>query len=153
MTLRSIALLAVLLLTTLFVALNWGAIMTPTTLSLGVASIEAPLGLIMLGLLLLVSSAFLLFILYLQTGVLLETRRQIRETRSSRELADQAEASRFTELRHYLETELAALAARDAAAFAELHTRIEETGNSLAAALGELEDRLEQTGRPAASAS
>ncbi len=77
MTLRSIALLAVLLLTTLFVALNWGAIMTPTTLSLGVASIEAPLGLIMLGLLLLVSSAFLLFILYLQTGVLLETRRQI----------------------------------------------------------------------------
>ncbi|KAF7600104.1 MAG: Signal transduction histidine kinase [Candidatus Dactylopiibacterium carminicum] len=149
MTLRSAVLLVVLLFAGLFVVLNWIAIMAPTTLSLAVATINAPLGLIMLGLLLLVSAAFLVFILYLQTGVLLETRRQIRDTRASRELADQAEASRFTELRSYLASELVMLAQRDAEARAELHKRIEETGNSLAAAIGELEDRIERNGLPA----
>ena len=42
----------------------------------------------------------------LQTSALLETRRHSRELQASRELADQAEASRFNELRNFLEVEL-----------------------------------------------
>ena len=52
---------------------------------------------------------------------------------ASRDLADKAEASRFTELRHFLEQ----LEARQ-------RTVIEQAGNSLAASVGELEDKVER---------
>jgi uncharacterized integral membrane protein len=124
MQLRNVVLILVLLLVAIFAALNWSAIMAPTTLSLGVAQVQAPLGLVMLGLLAVLSTIFLLYVVYLQTSVLLETRRHQKELQAQRELADQAEASRFTELRGYLDA------------------RIHEIENSLSAQLGEMRDRL-----------
>jgi hypothetical protein len=52
---------------------------------------------------------------------------------ASRDLADKAEASRFTELRQFLEQ----LEARQ-------RTVIEQTGNSMAASVGQLEDKVER---------
>jgi uncharacterized integral membrane protein len=106
MQLRNVVLLIVLAAVIVFAALNWNAFMTPTTLSLGVAQVQAPLGLVMLGLTAALTLVFLLYVVYLQTTVLLETRRHARELQAQRELADQAEASRFTELRNYLDTRL-----------------------------------------------
>ena len=100
-----VLLLFVLAGTAAFVTLNWGAVITPVDLSLGVGMVKMPLGLVMLGLLLAITALFLVFVLFLQTSVLLETRRQAKEIRASRDLADQAEASRFTELRSFLEAE------------------------------------------------
>ena len=57
----------------LFTAANWNAFITQTTLSLVFASVEAPLGLMLLGMLVLLSVLFLIYVVYLQSSVLLET--------------------------------------------------------------------------------
>jgi uncharacterized membrane protein len=149
MQLRTLLLVLVLALTAAFAAVNWSAFTAATALSLGFTTVEAPLGLIMLALTALIAVLFLVFIVYLQTGVLLEARRHARELEAQRQLADQAEASRFTELRAFLEKEIARLAAEIDSTRADLRTAIEQSGNSLAAQLGELEDRLERRSAPA----
>lgn len=124
MQLRNVVLLVVLGVVALFAALNWRVIVAPTTLSLGFAEVQAPLGLVLLVVLAVVSALFLFYLVYLQSSVLLEHRRHARELETQRELADQAEASRFTELRTLLEA------------------RLDQLENSLAASIGDLADRL-----------
>lgn len=106
MKLRTVALLLLFVLVALFVALNWSAFLTPTPLTVGFARFEAPLGLLMLSLTAVVVAALLLYILVQQASVILELRRSARELHSHRELADKAEASRFTELRTVLQADL-----------------------------------------------
>jgi hypothetical protein len=136
----TLLLLLVLVAVVLFAALNWHAIVAPTTVSLLVTDIQAPLGLLLLGITVLISALFLIFVVYLQTTVLLEARRHSRELQTQRELADSAEASRFTELRGHLDTGLRKLSD-------DVRASIEQSGNSLAAYIGELEDRLEHRDR------
>lgn len=155
MKLHSLLLLLVLAVIVAFAALNWGVFISPTELSLGYTTVNMPLGLIMLGLLAVVTTLFLVFVVYLQGSVLLEARRHSRELQVNRELADQAEASRFTELRTFLESELTkqaiqngesreALLARIDRLEQEFQTYMEQSGNTLAAYIGELEDRIEK---------
>lgn len=151
MQLRTLLLLVVAGLIAVFVALNWAVVMTPSTLSLGFMDIQASLGLVMLGLMVLLSVLFLVYIVYLQGSVLMDGRRHARELQANRELADKAEASRFSELRAFLEAELTKLAAQNVALKTELGQRIEESGNGIAACIGELEDRLERKTPPAGS--
>ncbi len=138
-----------------FSALNWGVFLSPTELSLGYTTVQIPLGLVMLGLLVFITALFLVFVVYLQGSALLETRRHSRELRKNREIADEAEASRFTELRTFLEMELAKQAEQNTESRAAVLTRIdqlehdfrsfmEQSENTLAAYIGELEDRLEK---------
>lgn len=96
----------------LLVALNWTAYTAPTALSLGFVDISAPLGLIMLVFTALVSALFVVYILVQQAGVILAGRRYAKEAKAQRELADKAEASRFTELRTLLEGEMRRMEAR-----------------------------------------
>jgi uncharacterized integral membrane protein len=161
MRLRTLLLIALILLIAAFVALNFESILQPTTLYLGVASVQAPLGLVMLGMLVAVLVVFLLALVYFQTTHLMEVRRITREAAEQRTLADKAEASRFTELREFLRTEIQATATRDAELSGQLirkmdsvrealATTIEQTGNGISANLGELEDRLERQLPPGA---
>lgn len=85
-----------------FVALNWSAIMTPTTLSLGVAAVQAPLGFLMLALMTLFTALFLVFVLYSRASGFFKERNHSREMQATQNLADNAETSRFTELRELL---------------------------------------------------
>ena len=155
MKVPTLLLLLVLTVIVVFATVNWGVITAPATVSLLVTDAQAPLGLIMFGLTVLVTVLFLVFVAYLQTSVLLDARRHSRELRAQRELADKAEASRFTDLRIYLDTELRKLGEQVAEsrvgvttridlAQQDLRTTIEQSGNSLAAHIGELEDRLER---------
>jgi len=141
-------------------ALNWETFNTPTELWLGVTTIYAPLGIVMLGLTAILTAFFLTFIIYLQSSVLLEARRHAKELQVNRELADQAEASRFTELRHFIETELQSVVRQDGETRTALLARldrldasvvaaVDQSGNSLAAQIGEVEDRLERDGKVA----
>ena len=136
-------------------ALNWAALSAPASGSLGVASIEAPLGLIMLGLTTLLGAVFLAYVFYLHSSVMLEARRHNKEMTAQRELADKAEVSRFTELRVFLEAQqqqelaaqkesAAALSARLDQLEKSLEARAEQSDNGIAAQIGELEDRLER---------
>lgn len=155
MKLQSLLLLIILAVIAIFAALNWGVFVSPTELSVGYTTINMPLGLIMLGLLAIVTTLFLVFVVYLQGSVLLEARRHSKELQANRELADQAEASRFTELRTFLEAELTKQSGQDVDAKDAILARIdrlehefqsfmEQSGNTLAAYIGELEDRLEK---------
>lgn len=159
MSLRSVLIALVLLFLVVFAAINWTAFNTPTQLSLLVTEIHAPLGLIMLLITGVLAVLFLVFIVYMQTSVLIDARRNAKEMQAQRELADRAEASRFTELRAYLEKELEAqrVAGRSSAdavlsrvelAERTLRDELEQNTNSLSAYIGELEDRLEHA-RPA----
>jgi uncharacterized integral membrane protein len=153
----TLLLLIVLTCIVVFAAVNWSVITAPATVSLLVTDVQAPLGLIMLGLTVLVTVLFLIFLAYLQTSVLLDARRHSRELRAQRELADQAEASRFTDLRGFLETEMrklggqvaesrASVTARLDRAEQDMRTALDQSANSLAAHIGELDDRLLRAG-------
>jgi uncharacterized membrane protein len=157
MKIRTLFLLIVIAAIAVFAALNWNAFMTKTSLSLGVAAVEAPLGLIMLAIVVFLAVFFLIFVVYLQTSFLLEARRTAKELQSNRELAENAETSRFTELRGFLEAEMKKQADLDAQSRAavlarldqldsDLRSSVEQTGNTLSAYIDELEDRLERSG-------
>lgn len=106
MSLRSLLLLLVGLAILAFVGTNWAVMMEPTHLSLIVTEVDAPLGLVMLALLAGVSCLFVVMIAYMQGTVLVETRRHAKELAAQRDLADKAEASRFTDLRAHLDQEM-----------------------------------------------
>ena len=95
MYLRTLLILIVLGAVAIFAAINWNAFMAPTTLSVVFANVEAPLGLILLVAIGLLTLLFLLYVVYLQSAILMENRRNARELQAQRELAEQAEASRY----------------------------------------------------------
>ncbi len=147
------ALLAILVLGAagLFAALNWNVLSSETTLSLGFTTVQAPLGASLLGLAL----VFLVYVVYLLSAALLESRRHARELRAQREIAENAEASRLYQLKVAVEEALRErndqsaelrheILARLEKLEGELRTALEQSSNSLAACLGEIEDRLER---------
>ena len=146
MNLRTLFLLLIVAAIAALAVLNWGELTAPSLMSLGVVSIEAPLGLIMLGLTALLGVFFIAYVLSLQSSVLLDTRRHSKEMTAQRELADKAEASRFTELRAFLETQhqqvQSQLIARLDTLEARLAARAQESDNSTAAYVGQLEQQL-----------
>jgi len=83
--------------------MNWPTLNAPVPLWLGVTTIAAPLGTLMLVLF----GIVVVLMLVEQSIALGENRRYGRDLEAQRKLADQAEASRFTELRTYLANELA----------------------------------------------
>jgi len=144
MGIRTGILLFVVLVIAALAALNWGTLATPTLMSLGFMQVTAPLGMIMLGLTVLLGILFIAYVIYLQSSVLLETRRHTKEMQVQRDLADKAEASRFTELRNFLEAQENTHMSRNAERHAALIARVEQLENTLAAHVGQLEDRLDR---------
>jgi hypothetical protein len=129
---------------------------------LAFAEVQAPLGLIMLAITGFICGLFLVYILFQQAGVILEARRYAKELNAQRELADKAEASRFTEMRAFLDGELRRLEAQRSSEMRELGERIEasaqrlremlaESTRSLSAYVGEVEDKLDRLLGPAAA--
>ncbi|MDO8373736.1 MAG: hypothetical protein V4639_01900 [Pseudomonadota bacterium] len=154
MRIRTIVLIVAIVLMAGFAALNLDEFSRPSLLSLGFTTVQMPLGMVMLVLLAAVLLVFLATTLYIQSTHLLEMRQSTRALTAQRELADKAEASRFTELRQYLEAQAVVAQQREAAHGTVLAERlaqtqqvligkIEQSGNTLAAYIGELEDRLE----------
>lgn len=155
MNARTLAIAIALFLLAVFALLNWSAFSTPTALTLGFAEVQAPLGLVMLVVTGIVSGLFLVYIVYQQAGAILESRRYEKELRANRELADKAEASRFTELRAYLASELGRLQSERATESQQvgarmeqleerLQQRMDESARGLSAHLGEVEDKLDR---------
>lgn len=129
-----------------FAALNWAEFTRPASLSLGLTRVEAPLGVVLLSVIVLLSLLYLLFTVGLETAALLEVKRYAREMLQYKKLAEDAEESRYTELKRFLEAELKRLEEAEKAEIGALSARLEETlenhGNTLAAYIGELEDTL-----------
>lgn len=153
MKVRTVLLLLALLLLAVFAIVNWAAFSAPTQLSLLVAQVQAPLGIIMLGICVLLAAFFLAYIAFQQMTMLADTRRAAREVQTAHELADKAEASRYNELRQWLQAELDRLRTQGEQAGQTVHARLDalerallragsEHVNSLAAMVGEVDDKL-----------
>ncbi|MDR1969127.1 MAG: LapA family protein [Burkholderiaceae bacterium] len=89
-----------------FIGINWAEMTRPTELSLGFTELKAPVGVVMIGLMALLSALFVALVAYQQGTLLLEARRHAKALAIQRDLADKAEASRFTELRAHLDREV-----------------------------------------------
>lgn len=154
MRVRLIILLVAILLVAGFAALNWSEFMRSTPLSFGVLIMDAPLGLILLGLLTLTLVAFLISSAYQQTRHLVDSRHHAKALEAQRELADRAEASRFTDLRQHLDARMRELqeqrGSHEPTEFEknmvqsqrELRTQLELMNRTLATRLGDIEGRL-----------
>ncbi len=151
----NLLLLIILIALVIFASLNWQAITTPVPLALLFTTAEAPLGLILLSVTALLTLLFLGFVVYMQSSTLMIRRKLNKEVEEQRKLANEAEASRFTELKTYLESELKNLNAQSNDVHTKLETRlteaetalkgvVEETGKTLSAYIGELDDRIEK---------
>jgi len=127
---RALIFFLVLVAVGVFAAINWGVFTALTPISLGFTTVQAPLGLIMLGLTAFLCVLFTVWVIVLQANSLRDARRQTKELQAQRDLADKAEASRFTELR------------------ADVLRRIDESANATAAHIAQLEDRLERDRPP-----
>lgn len=136
-------------------ALNWGAVVAPGDFSLGFAAVQAPLGLITLVLMVLLVVLLLVMVVSVRTSASRTASHHSRELEASRTLANQAESSRLTELRAYLESELSRQAALNAESKSDVLNAVrqleekllvfmEDADNALAASIGELEDRIER---------
>ena len=153
MRIRGILFVVAILLVAAFAALNWSEIARSVPLSFGVFVMEAPLGAILLGLLAVAAVAFALSSAAIRTQALVDSRTHHKTLEAQRALADTAEASRFTELRTHLDTQLRELRERDAIAATEFHkamvnsqrelrTQLEQMNHTLAARLSDMDTRL-----------
>lgn len=151
-----------LILLSIFTLANWGVLSTPTILSFVVFSLEAPLGLLLLGILLGFVALFAAYVLILRTTMLMDARRYAHELEAQHRLAEKAEASRLNELRGQLDQQFAKLletaersrtdlSARFEGMETALRNSIEESNSSLSAYIGEVDDKLDRSlaGRPA----
>jgi hypothetical protein len=137
-----------------FAGLNWSEFSRTAPLSFGVFVTEASLGMVMLFALGFTLVAWLLSSAMHESRYMLESHRHAKALQAQRDLADKAEASRFTDLRQQLDTHLRENRQREAIAQTEfeksmvqsqreLRTQLEQMSRGLAGRLGELEGRLE----------
>ncbi len=134
---RMIFLVLVILAVAGFAAQNWAEINRPSTLNFGIMQAEAPMGLILLTLLGLTLLVFLATAATMRSRNLAETRQHVKAYNAQRELAERAEASRFTDLRQLLDGHLQAERQRENV----VHTELERT---MAQHQRELRNQLEQ---------
>jgi uncharacterized integral membrane protein len=86
-------------------ALNLNTLSTPAPIDLLVGRIEAPLGLVLLGLVAVLAAIFFIATLQNQVGSLMENRKLLKEIQRVQALADEAEASRMESLRQLIANE------------------------------------------------
>lgn len=97
-------------------ALNWGTLTAAAPLDLVFAQVQAPLGVVLLGLAAVLVALFFVAHLRTQIGSLLENRRLLKEIQRVQALADQAEASRIDSLKLLITNEFKLLNERLGAA-------------------------------------
>jgi len=121
--------LIALLVTALVAALaflNWSTLTAPAPLDLVVAQVQAPLGVVMLGVAGVLGTLFFVAYLSNQIGSLLETRRLLKEIQRVQDLADKAEASRIESLQQSIGVEFRQLNERLSAVLASSRTAVAE---------------------------
>ena len=97
MKIRTLFLLLILILMAVFLIINWGALSAETTVNLVYTEIQAPLGILVVGGFAAVVFILLIYMVWQQASVTMELRAAYKEARNAREVADDAEKSRFAE--------------------------------------------------------
>jgi uncharacterized membrane protein len=152
--------LALLLLVALFSAANWALLTTAAPIDLLLVTVQASPGLVLLSAILVIVLLFGVYVVSLRTATIIETRRHLKALEIQRELADKAEASRFTALAGQIEQQLAATRAlieetrahtdaRIDALDASLARTLNDTANAVFANLGQVDDKLDRLSQAA----
>jgi uncharacterized integral membrane protein len=143
--------LAALFLLAVFTLANWSVLSASSTLSFIAFDVDAPLGVILLGAMLVMLALFILYALALRTSMLMESRRHNQELQAQRTLAETAEASRLGELRAQMEREFAQLRAAigQMEGLMDRHEQsmkqaLDEAANGLAALVAEMDDKIDR---------
>ena len=137
-----------------FAAQNWPEFTRTSPLTFGFVVSQAPLGLILLGAFALTLLVFLVSSAVQESRNLIQWNRHAKALQVQRDLADRAEASRFTELRQYIETHLRDGRQRDMIGSTEfeksivqgqreLRAQLDQMNRALTAQLSELQSRLD----------
>lgn len=140
----------------LFTLLNWSVLIAPTALSFMLFHIEAPLGLVLLGILVVFIALFSTYVLFLRTAMLVDAHRYAKEIQAQQQLAEKAEASRLSELRTQLEHDFEQVREMSEKTRTDLNVRFdgmeqalrnvfEEGVRSLSAHIGEVEDKFDRS--------
>lgn len=152
MNFLGVVILVVLLLLAVFSLANWSVLSAPAALSFIVFDVEGPLGVILLGAMLVVVGLFILYALTLRTNMLIESRRHNQELQAQRKLAETAEASRLSELRTQIEREFADVRATVGEISGQIDRNeqsmkqsLDEAANGLAALVAEMDDKIDRT--------
>jgi hypothetical protein len=127
-------------------ALNWHVFGVTAHFNVLFGALDTTVGAMILFMMGILTTALGLAFIIWQQLHLVDYRRQAKTLHAQRALADDAEASRFTELSMLFREEMTQQDARFEASFAALRTEFHEAINSLAATLGELDDRLQRRG-------
>jgi uncharacterized protein HemX len=127
-----------------FAIVNRDTLGTQVAVSFGFTRTSVSLGSLLLVFTLLLGGAFAALLAGVQYRHLGLHRRHAAELRSHRELADNAESSRFTELRQYLQQELAQFSETQRQCEQRLREEMQAAQNSLSASIGEIDERLER---------
>ena len=155
MHLRSVFLLLIFVLCSVFLVVNWEGVMADVSVNLLYTQIQAPLGLILLlgpGLLILVC---LIWGFIQQAMLSMELRKVHKQLSQAQDLAQKAELSRYMELKSEMQKQILDLQNQSASRHSSLMAAVnglqsaidesaQETVNSLSASVGEVEDRLSQ---------
>lgn len=144
MRFRTVLLIIVGVTTAAFLFINWRVFSAPSNFNFLFGTIAMPNGIVMLGLLAVVILAFAIYVGIWQGAILMDYRRQSKELQAQRTLADDAEASRFTELRTLVRDEMSKLEKRLQTALDALRSEVRDTENSIAATLGEMDARFQR---------
>lgn len=161
---RMIVLVLAILAVAGFAAQNWAEINRSSPLNFGVVVTDAPLGLILLSLLGLTLLLFLASAATMRTQALIESRQHAKALQAQRDLADRAEASRFTDLRQQLDAHLRDSREHENLATAEMNkalaqhqremrAQLEQMNHMLANRLAELDTHIQRLGGGTASAA
>ncbi len=112
MKLHTVILALVLFVVLLFAGINWNLFARQDSINFIFFSIEAPLGVIMLGTVAVLSVLYMLFIGRLEVASMLEARKINKALEEARELALSKEKSRITELRQAISEQIGAYGER-----------------------------------------
>ncbi|GGO23362.1 LapA family protein [Deinococcus humi] len=141
---RTIVLVAGLVLLLIFAVLNFGSLMALQPMNLGfIQYVTAPIGLIML-----LTAVFAALLFYFWAGISnlraqADTAKLLRDMETLRVSLDSQEGSRFAELRSHLDSRLNALGTGETGAeLRAVHSRIDELQRDLNLQLAQLDDYL-----------
>lgn len=135
-------------------ALNWGEVTRTSRLNFGLILTDAPLAGILLAILAVTLVVFLVSSAIQESRNLIAWNRHSKELQAQRDLADKAEASRFTDLRQHIDSTLRESRQRDALAggdfeksmlqsHRDLRAQLDAMNRTLLARLAELESRVD----------
>ena len=146
---RTVAVLLILLLALVFAALNWNTFNQSTSLNVVVGTVEAPLGMLMLGAIAALSIVYLVLLARVEAESMLDSRRRGKELEKARKVAESSEASRIKDLKEEFERGFKELTARlddiaDRFETESLREAIEDETDGLEDRIEEAEDELKK---------